>query len=350
MDDLVQGSIEWFLAHSSVRASTLKEYSNRLRRCERILGKPLARANLHDLADLKAELRKQVSGPGAVRCLAMFYRVVDRPDLAKVCKLTQRIRRLRPEEVLTPAEAKRLIEHAGTVRDRALVGALWDLGWRVSDVLSVRWGDVTRRAAGDGLPLTFHISFQASKNDVPMENYVKDSASMLEAWLRIHPRQSDETPLLCRNDGSPLTERRVLQVLKGVATRAGIRKRVYAHLFRHSRATYLLRMGLSEALVKQMLGWAPGSQQLSKTYSHLVSGDGYRNLLRAEGYDVPTRESVDRIEIVDEAFLPIVPTTPPLEGPSPKTVPAEVAALLNDPKVQAFVRALAALDKAAPTS
>ena len=56
-------------------------------------------------------------------------------------------------------------------------------------------------------------------------------------------------------------------LLKKEAKKAGIKKKVYCHLLRHSQATGLANTMTEQQLKKQM-GWA-GSSNMAQTYVHL---------------------------------------------------------------------------------
>ena len=67
---------------------------------------------------------------------------------------------------------------------------------------------------------------------------------------------------------------------------ARIKKRIYPHLFRHSRVTHLLSTGLiNEAQAKVYFGWTPDSRVLAE-YSHLVSRDADQAILAINGIKV----------------------------------------------------------------
>ena len=70
-------------------------------------------------------------------------------------------------------------------------------------------------------------------------------------------------------------------LLKRVARKAGIKKRVYPHLFRHSRATVLANH-LTEAQMKEYLGWVRDSDMAS-VYIHLSGRDVDHAVLRMHG-------------------------------------------------------------------
>ena len=72
--------------------------------------------------------------------------------------------------------------------------------------------------------------------------------------------------------------------------RSGMKKRVYPHLFRHSRATHCLANGwMNEAQCKVYFGWTPDSAMLSR-YAHLTCEDANKAVLRMNGIETGQRK------------------------------------------------------------
>ncbi|KUK05120.1 MAG: integrase/recombinase XerD [Methanosarcinales archaeon] len=69
--------------------------------------------------------------------------------------------------------------------------------------------------------------------------------------------------------------------LKKVARRAGIRKRIYPHLFRHTRATKILTE-ITESVGARYMGWVPGSKMVG-VYLHLTDRDVEDAILEMHG-------------------------------------------------------------------
>jgi hypothetical protein len=72
-----------------------------------------------------------------------------------------------------------------------------------------------------------------------------------------------------------------LRVLDRAKRKAGIKKRIYPHLFRHSRATHLAQ-DFTEQELKVIFGWSGGSR-MPATYVHLSGGDIDRKILEKHG-------------------------------------------------------------------
>jgi hypothetical protein len=122
------------------------------------------------------------------------------------------------------------------------------------------------------------------------------SSPKLYQWTENHPlKENLEAPLWVTK--APNSRNKVLKyssirsTLKKIAKKAGIEKRVYPHLFRHSRATHLANK-LTEAQMKQYFGWTQSSKMAS-VYVHLSGRDVDQALLRINGIDVPKEEIGD---------------------------------------------------------
>jgi len=89
------------------------------------------------------------------------------------------------------------------------------------------------------------------------------SVPALATWLNNHLLRDNPNSALWISQGTrdrnlPLKYRTAAWIIKRVARETGIKKRVYPHLFRHSRATELAKH-LTEVQMKQMFGWVQGS-------------------------------------------------------------------------------------------
>jgi len=79
--------------------------------------------------------------------------------------------------------------------------------------------------------------------------------------------------------GERLTERRVQRILEKYATIAGIEKRVYPHLLRHTFATHLLDGGADLRVVQELLGHANLSS--TQIYTHVTKSQARKIYLSA---------------------------------------------------------------------
>ena len=82
-----------------------------------------------------------------------------------------------------------------------------------------------------------------------IQTYLADGRPKL-----IKPRTSSE--LFLSNRGRKLTTKRVYDIVKAIAARAGLEQNVYPHLLRHSFATHLLSNGADLRVIQELLGHA----------------------------------------------------------------------------------------------
>lgn len=146
-------------------------------------------------------------------------------------------------------------------RDRAIMELLYSSGLRLAELVSL---DQAAVDTGEG---TVRVLGKGSKERVvPVGRYALQA---IAAWL---PRRSelarpDETALFVGRRGRRISPRTVQAMVQRRAVLAGLPKRVYPHLFRHSFATHLLESSGDLRAVQEMLGHADIST--TQVYTHL---------------------------------------------------------------------------------
>lgn len=301
-----------FVKRSGAKDSSRAEYDRVLRVMEGRLGVPLEAATIPQLERLADQLRKEKSGAHRAVLLRMFYRSAKRPEAVDVLRSVRyrRSKRLGPTDILTREEVNRMIHACASLRDKAIVAVAWDTGQRIGAVTSLAVEDVRHVADKKNGKRFLEVYFRHVKIEGQEHSSVLVEASdWLRVYMKARPRRSG--PLFpSAVDGGPLGIQGARRMIKRAAKRAGIRKRIYPHLFRHSRTTDLLRRGVSDSMVKKLLGWSPNSNIISN-YSHLVDRDAKAALMKAHGLE--PLEEPEPVELVHpkaetmEAAMPLVP-------------------------------------------
>lgn len=340
-------TIDDYLLRSPAGESTKRTYRYMLVEAERWVGKPLAQASQRDVLEVTKRLRGMQSGKQYANILRTFYKAAGREDLRALLRVKQRIKRLSPQDILSVGEVQAIIDAANSARDKALIATLWETGVRIHELLALNLRDVQVKESPENGGRVIYVMWFA-KTKVPGEEhtgYVIEAAPILTAWLKAHPRKKPDAPLFVRWDGGRLAPSGAAAAFKGAAKRAGITKRVFLHLLRHSRATHLLRLRVPELQVKALLGWTASSPMLAK-YAHLAHQDAYAALLRAQGLEEPAPVDLGKLAFPDQDLKPIVPLAPPPGGPAALVVDAATIADLQAAlvKLQQQVAALVALD------
>lgn len=190
-----------------------------------------------------------------------------------------------PEDLITEEEIEKMIEHAYHPRDKALISVLYESGCRIGELASLHLKNVKFDKYGGVLIVNGKTGARRVR--------IISSSQYLSTWINNHPlKEKTDAPLWVgigtkgKNEMIDYDAIRVL--LRRVAQRTGIKKRVNPHNFRHSRATYLASH-LTEAQMKEYLGWVQGSEMAS-TYVHLSGRDVDKSLLKIYGLEDEEKE------------------------------------------------------------
>jgi len=143
-----------------------------------------------------------------------------------------------------------------SVRDRAILEALYGTGMRVSELAGLSLSDL-RSDTG----LVRVLGKGDKERLVPMGRHARRA---LDGWLgprgrpefepRRWARRGDAEAVFLNARGGRLTRQGVWGVLKKRARAAGIEDRVHPHVLRHSCATHMLAHGADIRVVQELLG------------------------------------------------------------------------------------------------
>lgn len=148
-------------------------------------------------------------------------------------------------------------------RNRAIIETLYSCGLRVSELVTLRLGDIF---FDDGF---LRVIGKGDKQRlVPLSS---EAQHQIELWMeqrRLMSVDSKSVDILFLNRrGRRLSRVMVFNIIKDAAAAAGIAKQVSPHTLRHSFATHLLEGGASIRQVQEMLGHE--SILTTEIYTHL---------------------------------------------------------------------------------
>ena len=182
-------------------------------------------------------------------------------------------------DLYTKNELDRVFEACIDTRDRAMFQVLYESGVRASELVELRIADVT-----PSQNLWWLTVMGKGRKERPVP--ILHSAPSLQAWLDVHPEGEGALFVKLKRPHSPLhyggLHRRTLLMMDRAEVR--LRRRPI-HLFRHTRATELASMGMSEVEMCVFFGWAIGSP-MARTYVHLSGRDLKRGMSRIYGLPV----------------------------------------------------------------
>ncbi len=169
-----------------------------------------------------------------------------------------------PDDLLSENDIKNIVSSAFNTRDKAILFTLYESGARIGEIANLKVRDVTYDDIGTQIIVdgkTGMRKIRLISSEMYIKNYLNES------------KHSDNpnSPLWLKMDGVPMTYSSIAKVLRVTVERAGIKKKVTPHLFRHSRASYLAKY-LTESQLCQFLGWEQGSN-MPRVYVHLSGRD-----------------------------------------------------------------------------
>lgn len=276
-----------YLLSEGIGFAKITRYILDIRKYCKLLKKDITEAKKEDLRKIISELNTTELGEESkkgfkimLRKLYRFIKGIEEkgvyPDEVKWISIAiPKSKGKLPEELLTEEEIKSLLANSRTSRDRAMIACLAESGCRVGEV--------------GGMQIK-HVSFETYGARITVQGktgmrkiLIINSAPYIQEWINQHPDNNNPDAFLWYNYQNKkfLCYARILQTIKRIAKRAGIKKRIHPHLFRHSRATQLASV-MSEAQMKNYLGWEQSSK-MAAIYVHMSGKDTDEALLRANG-------------------------------------------------------------------
>ena len=172
-------------------------------------------------------------------------------------------------DTLSITEIERIIEaidmsKAEGERNKAIIETLYGCGLRVSELINLKITDIFFRE------MFVKVIGKGNKERfVPIGNTAIRHINLYLDNSRMHvqPKKYDEDILFLNRRGGRLSRTMILLIVKDLGEKAGIRKSISPHTFRHSFATHLVEGGADLRAVQEMLGHE--SIITTEIYTHL---------------------------------------------------------------------------------
>jgi len=149
-------------------------------------------------------------------------------------------------------------------RNKAILETMYSCGLRVSEVVNLKISQLYLdvgyiRVIGKG----------DKERLVPVGSSAKKYITIYKDNIRVHinPMAGNEDILFLNKHGSRLSRVMIFLIIKDLVQKAGIKKNISPHTFRHSFATHLIEGGADLRAVQEMLGHE--SITTTEIYTHL---------------------------------------------------------------------------------
>jgi len=146
--------------------------------------------------------------------------------------------------VLSQAEIQKMFDACINIKHKVILALLYSCGLRVSELINLQWTNIDRsRMVINVLQAKGGKDRQVMLTPILiplLENYYKEYKST--------------TYILNGQSQLKYSHRSVLEVVKQLAIKAGISKRVYTHLIRHCSFTHMVEYGTDINLIQRLAG------------------------------------------------------------------------------------------------
>jgi len=267
---------ERYLLAQGVGKARILRYMISLRKVSEIHPKQFDEWTPEDMVDVVAKLEEIYSSAETKneyrKGLRKFFKWLKGENWEGLAYVRGERKDNRLPQVLTEEEIMKMVEVAKHPRDKALIAVGYEGGFRIGELANIRIKDVEFRVVNGHLKAKVRVYGKTGERKIPLVM----SAPLLKAWIEAHPLSSDpEAFVFCsisnRKLGEPLEYKALSKIIKSLAKKAGIKKRVHPHILRHSRATVLAKY-LPEAVLCEYFGWVQGSD-VPAVYVHLSGRD-----------------------------------------------------------------------------
>jgi integrase/recombinase XerD len=178
-----------------------------------------------------------------INAIKFYYEKVLNRD-----KLQFQIERPRKEnrlpDVLDKGEIEQMIRVTDNLKHKCLIALIYSCGLRRSEAINMKLEDI------DSKRMMIKIREGKGKKD----RYIQLSPTLLSLLRSYYKKDNPLVYLFEGIKGQKYSETSLSKVIKRAAKKAGIKKRVYPHILRHSFATHNLEQGIDIRYIQSWLG------------------------------------------------------------------------------------------------
>jgi site-specific recombinase XerD len=146
--------------------------------------------------------------------------------------------------VLAVDEIQRMFNVCENLKHKTILALIYSCGLRVSELINLKWDHIDRNR--------MIINIIAAKGN--KDRQVALPASLIPILEKYFFEYKTKPYILGGQFTNQYSETSVNQVMKQLATKAGISKRVYTHLIRHCTFTHMVEQGTDINLIQRIAG------------------------------------------------------------------------------------------------
>jgi len=192
------------------------------------------------------------------------YRSDNPTDLIETPKIGRKLPDTLSEHEIDELISAIDLSHPQGERNRTIIETIYSCGLRVSELITLRMSDLFFnegyiRVLGKGNKERYTPIHDSTQKYINF--YIKDIRSHLT------PQKGYEDTLFLNRRGKGLSRQMIFMIIKELAVKINLNKKIGPHTLRHSFATHLLEGGADLRAIQQMLGHE--SITTTEIYVHL---------------------------------------------------------------------------------
>jgi integrase/recombinase XerD len=179
------------------------------------------------------------------------YRTTNPTDLLETPKIGKKLPDTLRQDEIDALICAIDLSHAQGERNKTILETMYSCGLRVSEAINLKISDLFFeegfiRVLGKG----------NKERYVPIHEAAQKYITRYQKEIRSHtqPSKDFEDTLFLNRRGKGLTRQMIFMILKNLAFKIDLKKKISPHTLRHSFATHLLQNGADLRAIQQMLG------------------------------------------------------------------------------------------------
>ncbi|MDX6746084.1 site-specific tyrosine recombinase XerD [Polaribacter sp. PL03] len=179
------------------------------------------------------------------------YRNTNPTDLLETPKIGRKLPDTLSQDEIDALISAIDLSHSQGERNRTILEVIYSCGLRVSEAITLKISDLFFeegfiRVLGKG----------NKERYVPIHSEAQKYILIYQKEIRSHiqPKKGFEDTLFLNRRGKCLTRQMIFMILKDLAFKIDLKKKISPHTLRHSFATHLLQNGADLRAIQQMLG------------------------------------------------------------------------------------------------
>ena len=259
--------------------NTIKEYEKLIKKIHDVFNKPVESVTFEEFTEYINTVENPHTKKGLIVFIKNYYKELE-IEQGKFKKLRPKAIKINhsiyKKKLVSENDYNILINVAGTPRDKAIIELLYYTGFRLGELVSIKY---------DGVKIKenkIYVECMKSKTEtrnIPVFDELIHTQNLINIF---HETKNDNDFLFLtkfKGEYKQINPKNINAILSNLCKKAGISHHK-PHDFRHTVASRLCKKGLPDNVIKKIMGWSDNSNMLSQ-YNHNQLKD-YESIIQGE--------------------------------------------------------------------